>query len=268
MGPCGLKSAVSKWPPYFLRTHRKVFHLIFNLCIDPAHRGIITRTTRLHEVRQIRHAGQFVEPRRGQILRFQHLGYAELTLRQIHGVGAVAHTLTRIQAAPVWKQPRLAVVQQCGQINAAIPICGQIGDLAVRQCSLQPGKHELAWREFAASDLIAHNQGPDEAQYQFHIAIDNIHIANVHQLDVIRFDGFECGGCVLQIMMLIRRPAIPGGLKWPCLQTLDESTQTGAIAEIRRPIMHLEGGKSTSVMRVSVCFVSIIYIYMYRYLSL
>jgi len=89
----------------------------------------------------------------------------------------------------VREQAWLAVVQERRQIDATIPIGGQIGDPAVRQSGLQPSQHKFAWRELTASDLVAYDQGPDQTQDQLYVPIDNVHIANVHQLDVIRLNG-------------------------------------------------------------------------------
>lgn len=75
------------------------------------------------------------------------------------------------------KQTRLAVVEQSRQVDATVPVGGQIMNAALGQSGLQPGEHKFARRELAATDLVAHDQRPDEAKDQLDVAVDNVHVA-------------------------------------------------------------------------------------------
>lgn len=91
------------------------------------------------------------------------------------------------------EQTRFAVVQEGGKEDTAVPVRGQITDLALRQGSLQPSEHQLPRWELAATDLVAENQRPDQTKNQLQVSIDNVHIANIDQFHAICFDCIECG---------------------------------------------------------------------------
>jgi len=105
----------------------------FQLSVHPVQSSFGAGTLIFHEIRQIRHAGQFVQIRRGQIFGFQHHGYAETIAGQFHGAATVVHAIVGVQVFPMRKQSWLAVVQQGRQTYAGVPVCGEIVHATFRQ---------------------------------------------------------------------------------------------------------------------------------------
>jgi hypothetical protein len=133
----------------------------------------------------------------------------------------------------------LAVVEQCREQNAAVPVACEICHATLGQGGLQPRQHELPGRELAPADLVAHDERPDEAEDELEVAIHDVHVANVHELDVVGFDGVESGRGVLQVVMLVLRPLVPRRLQLSLLQRLDQRTEMRSIAKVDRQIGNL-----------------------------
>lgn len=159
---------------------------------------------------------------------------------EIHGILAVADRLIWIQRLPVREETRLAIIQQRRQQNSAVPVAGEVGDLAFRQGCLQPRKHKLSWWELAASDLVANNQRPNQPENEFQISIDDVNVTDVDQLDAIIFNGFQGLRCIFQVVMLIAWPLVPSWLQLFLLQALDQCTQMRSITKVNRQIGDLE----------------------------
>ena len=77
--------------------YREIFDFLAgDLAGDPAQGGEETGAVLLHKVRQVRHTGQFIEERRGQILGFQHHRDSEHFLGQFHGTATVVDAASNI----------------------------------------------------------------------------------------------------------------------------------------------------------------------------
>ena len=46
------------------------------------------------------------------------------------------------------------MVQEGAEVDAIVPVGGEVLDLAVRQNSLQPGQHQLFGREVGSAQLV------------------------------------------------------------------------------------------------------------------
>ena len=66
------------------------------------------------------------------------------------------------------------MVQEGAEVDAIVPIGGEVLDLAVRQDGLQPGQHQLFGREVGGAQLVVGNQGPRQAQNQLQIPVVNV----------------------------------------------------------------------------------------------
>ena len=106
--------------------------LVGNLVLDPVQSGIVARAVLLlHEVRQVRHSGQLIQMRRGQVLRFQDHWDLEMLFSHLHGPLAIVRPVSRVEVSPVGHQPRLAIIDQGRQIDAIVPVRCEILDVAI-----------------------------------------------------------------------------------------------------------------------------------------
>ena len=77
-----------------------------------------------------------------------------------------------------------AVVDESGEIEAVVPVGGEVVDGGVREDGAEPGEEEAAWAllargglELATGDdgnLVVEDQAPEEAQDDLEVAVDNI----------------------------------------------------------------------------------------------
>ena len=48
--------------------------------------------------------------------------------------------VSRVELPPLWHKSRLAVVQQGRKVDAAVPVAGEVADVAVGEDGLETGK--------------------------------------------------------------------------------------------------------------------------------
>lgn len=121
--------------------YRKIRHRLPGLRVYPPHGRLIARSTNFHEIRQIGHARQLIQPWRRQILWLQYLRNAKLSLRHVHSSFTISNAHRFINGTPMGEQTGLTVVQQCRKVDATIPVCGQIVNSTFGQSRLEPGEH-------------------------------------------------------------------------------------------------------------------------------
>ena len=69
------------------------------------------------------------------------------------------------------------MVQESAEVDAIVPVGGEVLDLAVRQDGLQPGQHQLLGREVGSPQLVVGDQRPSQPQDQFQVAIVDVSVA-------------------------------------------------------------------------------------------
>ena len=109
-----------------------VYSEVRYLVLDPVEGGVVARAVLLlHEVGEVSHPGQLVKVRRGEVLWLQHQRDLELPLGDLHGPPDVLPAVAGVHPLPVGHQAGPAVVQESRQVDAVVPVRGEVFDVAV-----------------------------------------------------------------------------------------------------------------------------------------